>query len=295
MSSIARPRLIPLWIKLAYTAFMAVLIPVYLKNYGPTNFLYFCDVAAIMTLVAIWIESPMLLSACLVGIFLPQMLWVVDFFCELATWMGVGGEKGVHLTRMTSYMFKPPYFLRFLSFFHFWLPFLLVWLVWRVGYDKRGLLLWTVITWVLLTVCYAWMPPASPSLFPPASEEPLTVYWTYHEIRGKVAEVPRPQPNMFLVLLDEKGEKVAHTYTKADGSYLFEKVVAGKYRVQLRDPDIPVNIDYVYNIATDEEPQQWMDPDLYLALYMMALLAIFGVTHLLFWAVMPGPRKPVPV
>ena len=36
-------RRIPLWLKLAYTAFMAVLVPVYLRNYGPTNFLYFCD------------------------------------------------------------------------------------------------------------------------------------------------------------------------------------------------------------------------------------------------------------
>jgi hypothetical protein len=30
---------IPLWLKLAYTAFMAVLVPVYWWNYGPTNFL----------------------------------------------------------------------------------------------------------------------------------------------------------------------------------------------------------------------------------------------------------------
>ena len=55
-------RRIPLWLKLAYTVFMAVLVPVYLRNYGPTNFLYFCDVALIITLVGIWIESPLLVS-----------------------------------------------------------------------------------------------------------------------------------------------------------------------------------------------------------------------------------------
>ena len=33
--------LIPRWLKLAYTAFMAVLIPVYWFNYGVTNFLFF--------------------------------------------------------------------------------------------------------------------------------------------------------------------------------------------------------------------------------------------------------------
>ena len=36
---------VPLGLKLAYTAFMAVLVPVYWRYYGPTNFLYFCDVA----------------------------------------------------------------------------------------------------------------------------------------------------------------------------------------------------------------------------------------------------------
>ena len=37
-------------LKVAYTAFMAVLVPVYWHHYGPTNFLYFCDVALFLTL-----------------------------------------------------------------------------------------------------------------------------------------------------------------------------------------------------------------------------------------------------
>ena len=32
-------RRIPLAIKLIYTAFVAVMVPVYLRDYGPTNFL----------------------------------------------------------------------------------------------------------------------------------------------------------------------------------------------------------------------------------------------------------------
>src|SRR5262245_54928459 len=113
MLRIAQPPLIPLWIKLVYSAFMAVLIPVYWYHYGPTNFLYFCDIAALATLIAIWIESPVILSGALVGIFLPQMLWVFDFFCELS---------GHEFTGLTSYMFDAgkPFYLRFLSFFHFW-------------------------------------------------------------------------------------------------------------------------------------------------------------------------------
>jgi len=147
----AKPPLIPLWIKLAYTGFMAVLIPVYLYHYGPTNFLYFCDVAAVMTLIAVWLESPLLASAALVGIFVPQMVWVVDFFAELF---------GIPLTGLTKYMFdqQKPFYLRFLSFFHFWLPFLLMLIVKWVGYDRRGALTWVVLALVLMPVCFFFMP-----------------------------------------------------------------------------------------------------------------------------------------
>ncbi len=75
---------VPLWLKLAYTAFMAVLVPVYWHYYGPTNFLYFCDLALLITLVGIWIESPLLVSMCAVGILAPQALWVADFLSTLA-------------------------------------------------------------------------------------------------------------------------------------------------------------------------------------------------------------------
>ena len=75
----AAARHIPLWLKLAYTAFMAVLVPVYLRNYGPTNFLYFCDLALIITLVGVWIESPLLVSICAVGVIASQTLWVIGF------------------------------------------------------------------------------------------------------------------------------------------------------------------------------------------------------------------------
>src|SRR3954471_6490272 len=87
----------PLWLKLAYTAFMAVLVPVYWYYYGPTNFLYFCDVALFLTLAGIWIESPLLIGMGAVGITVPQMVWVADF---------VGTAIGFPVNNMTAYMFK---------------------------------------------------------------------------------------------------------------------------------------------------------------------------------------------
>jgi hypothetical protein len=146
---------LPLWLKLAYTAFMAVLVPVYWRNYGPTNFFYFCDVALIITLVAVWIESPLLVSMCAVGILASQALWVVDFLSNLV---------GLPLTGMTDYMFQADHslFLRGLSLFHGWLPFLLVFLVWKLGYDRRALPAWTVVAWALVLICFLFMPPPRP-------------------------------------------------------------------------------------------------------------------------------------
>ena len=146
---------LPLWLKLVYTAFMAVLIPVYWYYYGPTNFLYFCDTALILTLVGIWIESPLLVSMCAVGILMPQTLWVVDFVARLF---------GVSLTGLTDYMFAADHslFLRGLSLFHGWLPFLLVYLVWKLGYDRRAFVAWTGLAWLLLLVCFFFMPPPQP-------------------------------------------------------------------------------------------------------------------------------------
>jgi hypothetical protein len=146
---------LPLWLKLVYTAFVMVLVPVYWANYGPTNFLYFCDVSLLITLVAVWIESPLLVSMCAVGILVPQALWVVDFLSNLV---------GLPLTGMTDYMFAADHslFLRSLSLFHGWLPFLLVYLVWRLGYDRRALPAWTVVAWALVLVCFFFMPPPRP-------------------------------------------------------------------------------------------------------------------------------------
>jgi hypothetical protein len=151
--------LIPLWLKLTFTAFMAVLIPVYWANYGPTNFLYFCDVAMFIALFSLWTESAFGASAAAVGIVLPQIFWCADFVSELS---------GHPLSGMTHYMFdaSKPLLLRGLSLFHGWLPFLLLFLVARLGYDKRGLPAWTGLAWVLCLIAYFFLPPAGAEIDP---------------------------------------------------------------------------------------------------------------------------------
>jgi len=187
--STAREARIPLWFKLTYSAFCAVLVPTYLVAYGPTNFLYFSDIALLATLAAIWLESPLLASAPAVGILLPQALWAIDF---------VAGAAGIKLTGMTAYMFdaKLPLFTRGLSFFHFWLPFVLAWLVWRLGYDRRAFATWTVAAWVLLSVCYFLMPA------PPATSPNLPVNINYvFGLSDAAAQSFMPGALWFMMLL----------------------------------------------------------------------------------------------
>jgi hypothetical protein len=156
---------IPLAVKLIYTAFVAVLIPSYWRAYSPWTFLYFCDVALLFTLAALWFESPLLISLPAVGLTLPQLLWVVDFL------------SGSRLTGMTSYMFDPklPLLVRGLSSFHGWLPFVMVWGVWRLGYDRRALAGWTVVSTVVLLSSY-FLAPAPPA---PADNPNLAVNINY--------------------------------------------------------------------------------------------------------------------
>ena len=148
---------IPLPVKVVYTAFVAVLVPYYWVTYTPWNFLYFCDVALLLTLVAIWTENALLVSMSSVGILLPQTLWVLDFLLRAVA--------GVHLTGMTAYMFDPalPLFVRGLSTFHGWLPFVLMYLLSRVGYDRRAYRAQAVLAVALLLVCFYVAPKPPPS------------------------------------------------------------------------------------------------------------------------------------
>ncbi len=154
---VAQQHKIPLAAKVAGTAFLAVLVPVYWHTYGPTNFLWFCDAALLLTVVGMWLESSLLISMCAVGTLLPQCLWLADFGSNLL---------GIHLLGLTGYMFQSQFslFTRGLLLFRGWLPLLLVWLLVRLGYDKRALSAWTGMAAGLVFICYFFTPPAGAHL-----------------------------------------------------------------------------------------------------------------------------------
>ncbi len=54
---VVRQRKVPLGATFAGTAFLAVLVPVYWHSYGPTNCLWFCEAALILTVAGMWLEK----------------------------------------------------------------------------------------------------------------------------------------------------------------------------------------------------------------------------------------------
>src|SRR5438874_116887 len=109
-----------LWFQIVYTLFVAILVPVYWRYYGPANFLWFSDLALFITLAAVWLESSFLASMQAVSVGFLELLWLADFLVYL-----VGG---VRLIGLSSYMFDPaiPLLVRGLSLFHVGMPFVLL-------------------------------------------------------------------------------------------------------------------------------------------------------------------------
>jgi hypothetical protein len=140
--------MIPLWIKIAYTLFVAVTVVVYSFKYSLGNFLWFSDIALLASVPALWLESSLLASMIAVGIVLPEVLWNVSFFGQLLT--------GRRITGLTDYMFDPnkPLYLRALSLFHVFLPVMLLWMIHVMGYAPAAWIAQTALTWVVLPLTY---------------------------------------------------------------------------------------------------------------------------------------------
>jgi hypothetical protein len=138
------PRGIPLSTKVVLTALVLVWATIYWRGYGPSNFLWFCDLANFLIIVALWTESPLLLSSQAVSVILPQTVWSVDVASRLVT--------GGHAVGVTKDVFDPSIALslRLASLFHVAVPPVVLWALSRIGYDRRGWLLQTGIAWVVL-------------------------------------------------------------------------------------------------------------------------------------------------
>ena len=143
---------VPLWLKIGWTVWLAIWVPVYWRRYGAQNFLFFCDIANVLIGIGLWLESALIFSWAACGVLLFQTLYTVDLAGALLT--------GHHLVGGTEYMFDPhvPLSIRLLSLFHLATPPLLLWAIWRLGYDRRGWMLQTLTACVVVPINYFWRP-----------------------------------------------------------------------------------------------------------------------------------------
>jgi hypothetical protein len=96
-----------------------------------------------LTCLGLWSNSRLLLSSQAVSSLLIDTAWVFDAAARFLT--------GRHLIGGTEYLFDSsfPLWVRLLSLFHVVMPFLLLWALHRVGYDRRG---WVVQSVIAITV-----------------------------------------------------------------------------------------------------------------------------------------------
>lgn len=123
---------------------LAVWVPAYWLTWGPANFLFVCDVAVVLTCLGWWTGSSLLLSSQAVSSIVLNLLWTLNIVWRLLF--------GNFLIAGSEYMWEPtfPLEVRLLSLFHVIWPPLLVWSLWRAGYDPRGLPLQCAIALVVM-------------------------------------------------------------------------------------------------------------------------------------------------
>lgn len=143
---------VPLWLKIAWSVWVLAWVPLYWRQYGAQNFLYFCDLGNLLVLAGLWLESRLIFSWQACGLLLFQTLYALDLFGAVLS--------GRHFIGGTEYMFDPgvPLLVRLISLFHVVMPPLLLWAIWRLGYDPRGWKYAALETWIVVPVNYSWRP-----------------------------------------------------------------------------------------------------------------------------------------
>lgn len=143
---------IPLWLKVGWTLWLVVWAPVYCRQYGAQNFLYFCDIGNFLIALGLWSESRLILSWQAVGLLVFQTLYAIDLIGTALF--------GQHLIGGTEYMFdhNVSWFVRLLGLYHLVVPPLLVWCVRHLGYDGRAWKLQTLTAWIVVPINFVWRP-----------------------------------------------------------------------------------------------------------------------------------------
>lgn len=138
------------WVKIPYTLFVCILVPVYWAKNGPANFLWGSDIALIVLTFALWYEHSLPASMMAVGVLATEIAWNVDYVARLVFGVDVFPIGG------TRYMFdaETEIWLRGFSLFHVFLPVVILYLLHRLGYDRRALKWEIVLAWLVFPLSY---------------------------------------------------------------------------------------------------------------------------------------------
>ena len=138
---------------IGFSVWMTFWVPVIVWSYGPANFLWMCNLAQFMILLGIWTHHRLLLSSQVGTVLLVGVIWTPDFL--------LGAVSGGEWANFTGYMFDPelPLLARATSLYHIFLPIFAIWLVYRVGYDRRGPLLQTAVAVVVMPLTWLFTDP----------------------------------------------------------------------------------------------------------------------------------------
>jgi hypothetical protein len=171
-------RRLPLPLKWGCTLFAVATFSAYLAYYSfPASLMWFSSIALVLTCVGLWLESRLVISMQAVGVLVLEFGYTVDFVVRVAT--------GHHPIGLSVHFFDAeasPWWVRAFSLFHLPLPWLLLWLLSRLGYDGRGWRLQTGLAWLLLPTCYLFTDPADNVnwVFGPDDDEwPLLAGWRW--------------------------------------------------------------------------------------------------------------------
>ena len=136
--------LVPLWLKVVWTAMVLVIVLIYWRHRGPANFLWFSDIAILALVPGLWLESSFIVSLTACMVLVAEILWGVSYFGGLLRLPRVIG--------LADYMFdkQSPLWLRAVSLFHVPLVAVIVWAPWRLGYDPRVYPWAVLIAWLVL-------------------------------------------------------------------------------------------------------------------------------------------------
>lgn len=163
---------IPLWIKLPFTLIAVAVFVAYWDYLGPANYLWFSDIALFLLVPALWIGSRLIASAMAVAVLIPEIIWVLDFITFS------------QFSFLTNYMFDPEVALHIRALsatFHIAIPLVLIYMLYRFGYDSRGLPLQCLIAMLVLPMAYIFSGPEANInwVYGPGTQQELVNPWVY--------------------------------------------------------------------------------------------------------------------